>query len=85
MAQIAYSRHSSAVIGRQRAREPHTSHRQWRLQTHNCRDENGYSPADAVAGNNETVALNDMKYDGTENRSSNGKVVVVAASAEVEV
>lgn len=61
-----------------------------RIQFHNCRDENGYSPADAVAGNNETVPLNDMKYDGSgrpENRSTkNGKVVVVtAASAEVEV
>ena len=52
---------------------------------HHCREENGYSPADAVAGNNETEALNDLKRDGGENRSSNGKVVVVAASAEVEV
>ena len=97
MAQIAHSWNSCTIIGVQRVRERTGFDKKLTtrgcvthccsslLIHHHCREENGYSPADAVAGNNETEALNDLKCDGGENRSSNGKVVVVAASAEVEV
>ena len=97
MAQIAHSWNSYTVIGGQRVWERTGFDKTLTtrgcvthccsslLIHHHCREENGYSPADAVAGNNETEALNDLKRDGGENRSSNGKVVVVAASAEVEV
>ena len=53
----------------------------------NCSDDAlGYGPTDAIAENNETVALNDMK-GGVGNRP-NGKVGAEAAEdedAEVEV